>query len=181
VRVVDWERRGSEGGAPRKGRRAVAPTKSQRMTGLRCSGELWECHLGKAARGSGGSGVDERRTGQKRGTGWRPTFVLKAARWRGQRGKRVGVGVDASMWRREKEETGRGGGLVRWSVARGGRQWPPTVGRGWRHCHANRGGRRAWATRAKVADERDRGEVGPGGSGRGAREKERERRAAVGR
>jgi hypothetical protein len=54
--------------------------------------------------------VDERRTGQKRGTGWRPTFVLKAARWRGQRGKRVGVGVDASMWRREKEETGRGGG-----------------------------------------------------------------------
>jgi hypothetical protein len=38
----------------------------------------------------------------------------------------------------------------------------------------NRGGQWPWATRANVADKRDRGEAGPSGSDRGAREKERE-------
>jgi hypothetical protein len=49
---VGEERRGSEGGTLRKGRRAVAPAESRRLTGARCSGELRECRLGKAACGS---------------------------------------------------------------------------------------------------------------------------------
>jgi hypothetical protein len=48
VSAIDWERRGSEGGAPRKGRRAAMLAKSQWMMGPRCSGELRECHLRKA-------------------------------------------------------------------------------------------------------------------------------------
>jgi hypothetical protein len=62
----------------------------------------------------------------------------------------------------------------------GGQQWPPAVGRGLRRCHANKGGRRPWVTRANVSDEQDRGEAGPGVSG-GVRESEGKRgRAAAG-
>jgi hypothetical protein len=59
VRVVDLERRGSEGGPPRKGRRVVAAAKSRRLTGPRCSGELRGCWPEKVVRGSGGSGGDK--------------------------------------------------------------------------------------------------------------------------
>jgi hypothetical protein len=67
-------------------------------------------------------------------------------------GKRGGVRMGTSTWRREKE------------------------GSAWAHprCRANRGGQGPWATRANAAGERDQGKAGPGGSGRGAREKERE-------
>jgi hypothetical protein len=71
----------------------------------------------------------------------------------------------------------RRGALARWSVARGSRQWPPTVGHGWRRCRVNRGGRRAWAMR--VADARDWGEVGPGVSG-GVWERAKRREAGGG-
>jgi hypothetical protein len=118
VRVMDLERRGSEGGTPMKGRRAATPTKSRRMTGSRCSGELWECRLRKVACGFDGSGVDGRRRGET-GTGQRPPFVLKRGSMvRVRVGKRGGVGMGTSTWRREKE------------------------GSAWAHprCRANRGG-----------------------------------------
>jgi hypothetical protein len=62
---VDLERRGSEGGAPRKARGAGAPAKSRWMMGRWYSGELWGRQLREAALGSSGSSVDERRMGEK--------------------------------------------------------------------------------------------------------------------
>jgi hypothetical protein len=104
VRVVDWERRGSEGGAPRKGWRAVAPAKSRRLTGPRCSGELRGGWPRKTACGNGGSGVDERGKGEMGRDGGRHLFSKKLARWRGPiEGKRGG-------WHgRVREEAGEGG------------------------------------------------------------------------
>jgi hypothetical protein len=102
-----------------------------------------EHRLGEVALGSG---VDERRTGQN---GDR-TVAAAFKKWlggAGQRGKK-GVDVGASVWRREKEERGGGGGLAQQWAAQGGRQWPPTIERRRRHCHMNRGGWWAWATRA---------------------------------
>jgi hypothetical protein len=52
----------------------VASAKTRWMTRPWCSGELRECQLGKAALGSGCSGVDERRTGET-GMGRRPTLL----------------------------------------------------------------------------------------------------------
>jgi hypothetical protein len=82
----------------------------------------------------------------------------------GQRGTGGGgvVGVGVSAWRREKEEMGAG--MAVGSV-------------GWRRCRMNRGGASAvgdTATQANAADERVWVETGPGGSGQGARETERE-------
>jgi hypothetical protein len=56
-------------------------------------------------------------------------------------------------WRRRE----RKGALARWSAVRGSRQWPPAIGRGRRRCRANRGGRQAWATRAKGCGQLTRG------------------------
>jgi hypothetical protein len=74
VRVVDWERGGSEGSALRRERRAAAAAKYRRLLGPRCSGELRGGWSGKAAHGSGGSGVEEMGRG-KMGTGRRPACV----------------------------------------------------------------------------------------------------------
>jgi hypothetical protein len=79
VRAVDWERRGSEGGAPRNRRRAAASAKSRWLMGPRCLGELRDCQLGMAVCGFGGWGREE---------------------------KGGGVDVGASASRREKEERG---------------------------------------------------------------------------
>jgi hypothetical protein len=96
----------------------VASAKTRWMTRPWCSGELRECQLGKAALGSGCSGVDERRTGET-GMGRRLGGAL-------QREKR-GVGVGTFAWKQETEERQA---LARRSAARDGRQWPLTVGRG---------------------------------------------------
>jgi hypothetical protein len=86
-----WERRGSEGSAPWKGRRAVAPAKSRRLMGPRCSGELQGGWPGKATCGSGGSDMDERGRGET-GMGRWPAFVLnkKMTWWRGLRERKSG-------------------------------------------------------------------------------------------
>jgi hypothetical protein len=162
VRAVDWERKGSEGSTPRKGRRAVAPAKSRRMMGPQCSGEL----RGTLARGGGarlrwlGHGREENGDGATSGV------FEKRLSGTGQRGKR------GSVWAHPHGGGGwRRGGHGAAVVARGGQQRPPIVGRGRRRCRANRGARRAWATRedgVSVTDGRDRGEAGPSGSGRGA-------------
>jgi hypothetical protein len=91
---MDWERRGLEGDAPRKGRRAAAAAKSRWMTDPRCSGELRECRLGKVACGSGGSGIDEKGRGET-AMGRRPTFVLKSGLVVRAEGEK---GVGASAW-----------------------------------------------------------------------------------
>jgi hypothetical protein len=70
-----------------------------------------------------------------------------AARWCGA--KREWEGRACGHVRVEGEGGRERGALVQWLVARGGRQRPPDVGCGRRHCCANRGRRRAWATRAK--------------------------------
>jgi hypothetical protein len=57
----------------------TAPAKSRRLTGPRCSGELWGGWPGKAVHGSGASGVDERGWGET-GTGRQLVFVLKKNR-----------------------------------------------------------------------------------------------------
>jgi hypothetical protein len=134
VRAVDWERRGSEGGTPRKGRREVAPAKSQPES-------YGERQLGEVALGSGGSGGDEKRMGRN-GDGTASVTFEKRLGGMGQRGKKGGRRGRIHM---EEGEGGEGGLARRW-VARGGRQRPPTVGRGRRHCCTNRGGWQEWAT-----------------------------------
>jgi hypothetical protein len=72
-------------------------------------------------------------------------------RRRGEVGEGEGVSVGATTWRMEK------GALVQRPAERGGRQCSPAVGDGWRRCRANRGRRRAWATRAKGRGRLTRG------------------------
>jgi hypothetical protein len=89
------------------------------------------------ARGSGGSGVDERGRGET-GMGRQSVLFLKqSARWRGMREGKRGVGVGPSSWRREKE---RGGLAQRWAALRrvsrvvahaGGGDRLPNRGRRW--------------------------------------------------
>jgi hypothetical protein len=86
---MHWKRRGSEGGAPRKMRRVVALAKSRWMMGPRCSGELQECQLGKAAVGSGGLGMDDKRTSETK-MGGRPVFLKSVSVARGREEKRGG-------------------------------------------------------------------------------------------
>jgi hypothetical protein len=51
----------------------------------------------------------------------------------------------------------RRGALVWRSATRGGRQRASAIGRGRHHCHVNRGGRWAWATRVKGRGQLTRG------------------------
>jgi hypothetical protein len=101
--------------------------------------------------------------------GWRLVLLKSGLVARGREEKWVGVGV--SEWRREKEE--RGGGLST-TVSSVGR---PATALDHQARVASLPHERG---RANVADERDRGEAGPGGSGQGAREKERMRQGGSG-
>jgi hypothetical protein len=71
---------------------------------------------------------------------------------------------------RVEAEEGGEGGLASQSAARCGRQRTTAVGRGSHRCCVNRGATVVgdMSTWVKVADEQDRHEAGPGGSGRGA-------------
>jgi hypothetical protein len=101
-------------------------------------------------------GADERGAGQKGGMRRQTVFVLKVARWCRAKGRGKGGPTGAFTWRRKKEDMGscRGGRQLR--VANNGPR-PSGVG------DAGDG--------VSVADGWDRGEAGPGGSGRGTREK----------
>jgi hypothetical protein len=83
--------------------------------------------------------------------------------------------MGTTTWRWEKEERGDPGAAV------GNVGWPETAPdrRARAAALPREQGRAAGVGNAgngvSVADGQDRGEVGPGGSGRGAREKERER------
>jgi hypothetical protein len=82
----------------------------------------------------------------KMGMGRRPTLLKSGSMAQGREEKRGGRRGRVCM---EVEEGGEGGGcLARQSVACGGQHRPPTVGRGWRRCRANRGGWMAWVMRA---------------------------------
>jgi hypothetical protein len=83
----------------------VAPAKSRWMTGPRCSGELRECQLGKAALDSSGLSMGERRTCEM-GMGWLPMLLKSSSVAWGREEKGGGVDVGASVLRREKEERG---------------------------------------------------------------------------
>jgi hypothetical protein len=100
-------------------------------------------------------------------------FVLKVARWHGAKGRGKG-----STWAHHASEgEGRRGGGVGSRTARmialGGAVSGGSMRSRWGRAHeqgrAARRGRRG----ANVTDRRDWGEKGPGGSGWGAREKER--------
>jgi hypothetical protein len=143
----------------------VAPAKSHRLTGPRCSGELQGGWPRKVVCGSGGSEVDERGKG-KTGTGRWPTFILKknllggTGRERGKGGGRRGrVHVEE-----EKKEMGAYCGSRQRGAAGNApnqRAWAAPLPR-----------EQSWATsvddeatRVNRADERDRGDTGPGVSG----------------
>jgi hypothetical protein len=66
----------------------MAPAKSRRMTGLQCSGELRERQLREVALRSGGLGVDERRTGRRKGDGVAAGAFEKRLSGAGLKGKR---------------------------------------------------------------------------------------------
>jgi hypothetical protein len=113
VRVIDLERKGSEGSTPRKRGKSGGAGQIPPADGPRCSGELRGAWPRMAAHSFGGSGMDERGRGET-GSGRWPTFILKENNSvvqprEGREGGAVGVGAPA--WRREKKE--RGGTLAR--------------------------------------------------------------------
>jgi hypothetical protein len=110
-------------------------------------------------------GVDERRAWQKKGMGWRPTFVLNAAQWHGAKRRGEGGPPGASTWR-EKEGAEGGPSMAVDSVGR------PAAAPGHRarvaplpHEQGRAVALGEVVMRANVANERDRGEAGPGVNG----------------
>jgi hypothetical protein len=121
--------------------------------------------------------VDERRLGRKRGMGRRPVFIFTAARWRGAKGRAKG-GPCGQVHLQEGEGGEGGAGAVVASLGRP-RTAPDRQARA-APLPREQGMAAGVGDEVSMTDGWDRGEAGPSGSNRGAREKRERDRVSVG-